>query len=166
MEIIWCCFVCVTKLMCGAVSIKYTPALDGELAKHFDEWEMAQFQKSGEIVFAYWDKHPRLPVRKGKDICFIDWGNHDKDLPLPKTGWARLESLLAKKWAHLKPKVVLIPAARGCENKVWFDLKDDIKAVLVQKDGVERVYMITEAASPQYKELTQHERMPRMNTEE
>ena len=50
---------------------------------------------------------------------------------------ARLESLLAKKWDKLKPKVVLIPAQRGCEKKVWFNLDKDIKAVLIQKDGME-----------------------------
>ena len=56
----------------------------------------------------------------------------------------------------------MIPAQRGCEKKVWFDLTADIKAVLVQKNGVERVYMITEATTPEYKELTKHERMPRL----
>ncbi|OGQ45785.1 MAG: hypothetical protein A3I05_08750 [Deltaproteobacteria bacterium RIFCSPLOWO2_02_FULL_44_10] len=57
---------------------------------------------------------------------------------------------------------MLIPAKRGCEKKVWFDLDKDIKAVLVQKDGMERVYMITEAATSEYKKLTKHERMPRL----
>lgn len=149
--------------MCGAVAIKYDSAMKEELTKFFTAAEIARFETNGEIVFAYWDKRPMLPIRKGKEICFIDWGNRDEKLPLPKTGWARLESLLEKKWDHLKPKVVLIPAQRGCEKKVWFDLTADIKAVLVQKDGVERVYMITEAATAEYKELTKHERMPRLN---
>ncbi|OGQ23540.1 MAG: hypothetical protein A3C46_02285 [Deltaproteobacteria bacterium RIFCSPHIGHO2_02_FULL_44_16] len=148
--------------MCGAVSIQYDPAFKKELAKFFSENEIQNFERNGEIVFAYWDKRPMLPIRKGKEICFIDWGNRDEKLSLPKTGWARLESLLAKKWDKLKPKVVLIPAKRGCEKKVWFDLDKDIKAVLVQKDGMERVYMITEAATSEYKKLTKHERMPRL----
>ena len=118
--------------------------------------------KNGEIVFAYWDKRPLLPVRQGKEIKFYDWGNRDDNVPLPKTGWARLESLLEKKWDRFKPKVVLIPAVRGCEKKIWFELTADIKAVLVKKDDIERVYMITEAATPQYQELTKHERMPRL----
>ena len=46
------------------------------------------------------------------------------------------------------------------KKKVWVDLDKDIKAVLVQKDGIERVYMITEAASAEYQALTGHERMP------
>lgn len=149
--------------MCGAVSIQYDSAMKESLSKFFAAEEIARFEQNGEIVFAYWDKRPVLPVRKGNEICFFDWGNRDDTVPLPKTGWARLESLLEKKWDHLKPKVVLIPAQRGCEKKVWFDLTADIKAVLVQKDGVERVYMITEAATPDYQAMTKHERMPRLN---
>src|SRR3990167_7131229 len=148
--------------MCGAVSIQYDPALREELSKFLSEDEIKKFERNGEIIFAYWDKRPMLPIRQGNAIRFMDWGNRDKNLSLPHTGWARLESLLEKKWDHLKPKIVLIPAQRGCEKKVWFDLTADIKAVLVQKNGVERVYMITEATTPEYKELTKHERMPRL----
>jgi hypothetical protein len=144
--------------MCGAVSIQYDSAMKESLSKFFTAEEIARFEQNGEIVFAYWDKRPLLPVRKGNEICFFDWGNRDDTVPLPKTGWARLESLLEKKWDRFKPKVVLIPAVRGCEKKVWFELTADIKAVLVQKDGIERVYMITEAATPEYQELTKHER--------
>ncbi|OGP10418.1 MAG: hypothetical protein A2048_01250 [Deltaproteobacteria bacterium GWA2_45_12] len=148
--------------MCGAVSIQYDPALREELIKFLSEDEIKKFERNGEIVFAYWDKRPLLPIRQGNTIRILDWGNRDDKVPLPKTGWARLESLLAKKWERLKPKVVLIPAQRGCEKKVWFDLDKDIKAVLIQKDGMERVYMITEAATPEFKALTGHDRMPRL----
>lgn len=148
--------------MCGAVSIQYDPTLREELSKFLSEDEIKTFERNGEIVFAYWDKRPMLPIRQGNEILFLDWGNRDKNLPLPQTGWARLESLLAKKWEKLKPKVVLIPAHRGCEKKVWFNLNKDIKAVLIQKDGMERVYMITEAATLEYKALTGHDRMPRL----
>lgn len=148
--------------MCGAISIQYDPALREELSQFFSDAEIQSFESKGEIVFAYWDKRPLLPVRQGKTLRFIDWGNRDPNLPLPQTGWARLESLLAKKWDRLKPKVVLIPAQRGCEKKVWFELDKDIKAVLVMHEGVERVYMITEAASAEYESLTRHERMPRL----
>ena len=113
--------------MCGAVSIQYDSAMKESLSKFFTAEEIARFEQNGEIVFAYWDKRPVLPVRKGNEICFFDWGNRDDTVPLPKTGWARLESLLEKKWDRFKPKVVLIPAVRGCEKKVWFDLTADIK---------------------------------------
>lgn len=148
--------------MCGAVSMQYDPALREELAEFFSEDEIKNFERNGEVIFAYWDKRPLLPVHQGNTIRILDWGNRDDKVPLPKTGWARLESLLAKKWNHLKPEVVRIPASRGCEKKVWFDLDKDIKEVLIQKDGMERVYMITEAAAPEYKALTGHDRMPRL----
>jgi hypothetical protein len=149
--------------MCGAVSITYDAELNDELSQFFSPEEIARFAQNGEIVFAYWDKRPLLPIRQGKAIRLIDWGNRDASLPLPKTGWARLESLLEQKWDRLKPKVVLIPAVRGCEKKVWFELTGDIKAVLVEKDGMERVFMITEAATPEFREMTGHDRMPRVN---
>lgn len=148
--------------MCGAISIEYDAAFKAELKNFFTEAEINNFENKGEIVFTYWDKQPVLPVKNKNGITFIEWGNRDANLSIPKTGWARLESLLEKKWDHLKPKVVLIPAKRGCEKKHWFDLDKDIKAVLVQKDGVQRVYMITEAASDEFKEMTGHDRMPRL----
>ena len=95
--------------MCGAVSIQYDPALKEELTKFLSEDEIKKFERNGEIVFAYWDKRPMLPVRQGNTIRILDWGNRDDKVPLPKAGWARLESLLTKKWERLKPKVVLIP---------------------------------------------------------
>ena len=45
---------------------------------------------------------------------------------------------------------------------VGMNLDKDIKAVLIQKDGMERVYMITEAATPEFKTMTGHDRMPRL----
>lgn len=150
--------------MCGAIGIKYDPSFKKELLRFFSEDEIKQFERRGEIVFAFWDKQPILPIKDGNTVRLYEWGNRESNTPLPKTGWARLESLLGKKWDHLKPKVVLIPAQRGCEKKVWFDLDKDIKAVLVKKGDVERVYMITEEASEEYKELTGHERMPRLQS--
>ena len=51
--------------MCGAVSIQYDPALREELSKFLSEDEIKRFERNGEIVFAYWDKRPLLPVRQG-----------------------------------------------------------------------------------------------------
>jgi hypothetical protein len=45
---------------------------------------------------------------------------------------------------------------------VWFDWDKDIMAVLVQKDQIERAYMITETATPEYKALTGNNQMPRL----
>lgn len=49
--------------MCGAISIQYDPALREELTKFLSEDEIRKFERNGEIVFAYWDKRPLLPVR-------------------------------------------------------------------------------------------------------
>ena len=150
--------------MCGAVSVKYDEHLDAELSRCFTAKEIEAFKQKGEIIFAYWDKRPLLPIKQEGRIKFIDWGNRDGKLALPKTGWAKLETLLLKKWDYLKPQVVLIPAQKGKEKKVWFELTANIKAILINKDGMERVYMITEEASQEYKELTRHDRMPRLHS--
>ena len=50
--------------MCGAVSIQYDSAMKESLSKFFTAEEIARFEQNGEIVFAYWDKRPVLPVRK------------------------------------------------------------------------------------------------------
>ena len=90
------------------------------------------------------------------------WGNKDKDLKLPKTGWAREESVKQGKWNWLDPEFVDIPVDKGYEKKVWFDLPEGTKGVLVKsKDKKEeRVYMITKEASDKYEKKTKHDREP------
>lgn len=149
--------------MCGAVKVKLTPGLKSELKKYYSPLKMQEIEEKGEVDFAYWDKRPMLPIEQGKNIRLMDWGNRDKTLNLPKTGWARLESLEKGWWNHLHPKVVLIPAIQGCEKKVWFDLPSKIRAVVVKKEDQQRVYMITVPATPDYQNLTKHDRMPRLH---
>jgi hypothetical protein len=48
--------------------------------------------------------------------------------------------------------------------KKYFHITD-IAVVLVEKDGIQWVYMISEATTPEYKALTGHNRMPRLNGE-
>ena len=48
--------------MYGAVSIQYDSALRAELSKFLSEDEIKKFERNGEIVLAYWDKRPLLPV--------------------------------------------------------------------------------------------------------
>lgn len=99
--------------MCRAVSIDYQQ----DLKYFFTEAEVKDFENKGEIVFAYWDKYPMIPFNNKNGITFIEWGNRASNLKIPRIGWTRLESLLQKKWGHIKSKVVLIPAKKGCEKK-------------------------------------------------
>lgn len=148
--------------MCGAITVKYDPSFKDELLNFFSPQEIESFARTGEVIFAFWDKRPVLPIKQGGKIRFVEWGDRDGSLGLPKTGWARLESLQAGKWNHLSPKVVLVPAIKGCDKNVWFNLSSEIRAVLINKNEQERVYMITEQASDEFLDLTGHDRMPRL----
>ena len=65
------------------------------------------------------------------------------------------------KWDYLKPDTVDIPIDSGYEKKVWFDMPEGTKGVLVEsKEGDERVYMITSKASDRYEKETKHDREP------
>lgn len=148
--------------MCGAIAWPYDIRYHHLYQEFFSEEQIRVFEREGQIVCAFWDPVPLLPVWIGQTLRLYHWGNRDKQLALPKTGWARLESLRAHKWDHLHPRVVLIPAARGCEKGVWFSLPCEIRAVLLPDS--KRVYMITEPASEEYADLTGHGRMPRLHT--
>ncbi len=55
-----------------------------------------------------------------------------------------------------------IPAERGVEKGVWFDVPGHgIRGVLVEdKTGGRHVYMLTQAATEKYREMTGHDREP------
>lgn len=148
--------------MCGAIKIPFDSKLKDELKSFFPPEALASFEHFGEVTFAFWDENPVLPIRQNGKLRFVKWGNRDGQLRLPKTGWARLESLQQGKWNHFNPKVVLVPASQGCDKKVWFDLETEIKAVLVRQGDEERIYIITEEASEEFLEMTGHDRMPRL----
>lgn len=113
----------------------------------------------------FWSRRPVLPFVKSSgltDVHLADWGNRENDIDLPKTGWVRWESFGEGEWNHLHPTKILIPAYRGCEKKVWFDIGDPIAGILAEKDGIVRAYMITLPANDEYRALTGHDRMPKI----
>jgi hypothetical protein len=152
--------------VCGGISFSLEGISWDELAKFFEPPELDAFRKEGRGQSVFWGRRPILPVRLSRDresgIHLFDWGNREKDVDLPKTGWAKLESLEAGRWNWLKPTKVLIPALRGVEKGVWFDIDGSIAGVLVERDDVRRAYMVTEPASDEYKEMTGHGRMPKI----
>ncbi len=54
----------------------------------------------------------------------------------------------------------MIPAFQGVEKKIWFGIDQGIRGYLVRRDGAERIYMLTLPPTPEYQELTGHDRMP------
>jgi hypothetical protein len=122
------------------------------------------FNSPQEIQFRYNDPIPQLPIQRAEnepwDLAL--WGNRDNPISrLPRTGWAREESVLAGKWQAFQPQPVIIPAQRGCEKGIWFPVSIGMQGLLVEDEHrTPHVYMLTRAATPEYAALTKHDRMP------
>lgn len=149
--------------MCGGITFIFAEIPEEELAAFFTPEELTAFRAMGYAESFFWARRPVLPVSlPSHDLHLYDWGNRDKNIDLPKTGWARIESIDAGKWNHLHPKPIIIPAQRGYEKKVWFDIMGGIEGLLVEKDGVTRAYMLTVPSSKEYETKTKHDRMPKI----
>jgi len=152
--------------MCGGISFSLEGIPWEELARFLEPAELDAFRKEGVGKSVFWGRRPILPVRLSRDrksgIHIFEWGNRQKDVDLPRTGWAKMESLEAGRWNWLEPTRVLIPALQGVEKGRWFDIEGQIAGVLVEREGVERAYMVTVPSSPEYRDLTGHDRMPKI----
>jgi hypothetical protein len=147
-------------LMCGGIAFKISKIPKKELERFYSKFEIEKFEKSGEVESFFWSKKPVLPVEINHKVSLFDWGNRDKAVPLPQTGWAKDESLDSGKWDYLNPINAKIPVEKGYEKGVWFEPKGDFAAVLVEKDNKSAAYMVTKPASEGYKKLTGHDREP------
>jgi hypothetical protein len=155
--------------MCGGVIFPYKKEYREMLEQFYSPEEVARFEATGEVRSLYWQRgEPVLPVvasddeedEKEAEPRLMLWGNRDKEAPFPKTGWARAESIDEGKWRYLKPKPALIPVSYGVEKGKWFTIQNGIAGMVVQKDGEERIYMLTREANPEFFDHTHHDRMP------
>lgn len=112
----------------------------------------------------------RLPVllRHG-GVTWVIWGNRKKEAnrEFPNGGWARLDSIKAGKWKSWHPRPVIIPADSFMEKdheekSHWFSLAPGmvIQALLAERKGESRVYVVTEETPPEYSWI--HDRWPRL----
>jgi len=147
--------------MCGGIVFKINQISKKELARYYSQQEIKQIKKTGQAQSFFWSKKPVLPVKKDQKVELYDWGNRQKEINLPKTGWAKQESINDGKWAYLKPEFVNIPVERGFEKGVWFEPESkEFQGLVVEKDDQKKVYMVTKPATPQYLKLTKHNREP------
>lgn len=147
--------------MCGGVGFNLSDIDEENLFQFYNEEEIARFKKEGIGMSFFWDREPVLPViEENKRARLVSWGNRDKNVNLPKTGWAKIESVTGGKWNYLHPKDIIIPAVKGYEKGKWFSIEKGIKGIKVSKDSIEKVYMITKEASPEYAKNIKHNREP------
>jgi hypothetical protein len=152
--------------MCGGVRFKYDERLEPTLSTIYTPEQLAQARESGVVQSVFWQPRPVLPAIVDGDLQLFDWGNRDESLKLPKTGWVRIESFQAGKWNYLRPREVIIPAFQGVEKKVWFGIEHGIRGYLVHRGAEQRVYMLTLPPTPEYRQLTGHDRMPALVDQE
>ena len=153
--------------MCGGVIFPYRKEYKETLDKLYSQADITEFEKAGQIKSLYWQKtEPVLPVLTVSEeddapkYELLLWGNRNKDIPLPQTGWARLSSIEEGKWSYLRPQPVLIPVSYGVEKGKWFEIEHGIKGVIAQRAREKRVYMLTDEANEEYLTVTHHARMP------
>jgi hypothetical protein len=146
--------------MCGGVGFKTKNIPENELKKYYSPELIKRFKTTGRIESFFWLKEPVLPVKTKKGVQLVLWGNKDENVKLPKTGWAKEESLKVGKWNYLKPEPVDIPVDSGYEKKTWFNFDNGTKGIVIKRNKDERVYMITKEASEEYKKFAGHGREP------
>lgn len=146
--------------MCGGIGYNFDKLPESELRKIYPRDMVDKFKKIGMVKSFYWDKRPVLPVEYDKQVKLFEWGNRDKKIEFPKTGWAKMETIEKGKWNWLHPKKVKIPVNMGYEKGIWFEFKDGTEGIVVEKDGDKRVYMVTKRSDKEYMDKTSHDRMP------
>jgi len=147
--------------MCGGVAFNFRNIPEEKMQKYFSKEELEAFKKVGQAQSYYWSKTPVLPYEKDGKIDLVDWGNRSDDDKLPKTGWAKTESIDEGKWAYLKPEFVKIPVDKGYEKGKWFKVSENgFKGALIEKNNKKHLYMVTKLANKKYLEDYKHDRQP------
>ena len=89
--------------MCGGVRFSYDPAYETQLNDSYAPEKLAQFRDSGVVESLFWQPRPVLPVLCEGQLQILDWGNREKQLRLPQTGWVRQRRKSAAVYRPRKP---------------------------------------------------------------
>ena len=146
--------------MCAGLSFHIDHINSHELDRFMTGQELLDARKGDHLQVFFWQKKPFLAIDEDDGVHLYEWGNREKNLKLPKTGWARLESIRDGMWDWLSPKVVRVPADFGYEKKKWFRTPQGVKAVKIRYNNIIRVYLLTMKADQEYLQYTGHDRMP------
>jgi len=147
--------------MCGGIGFNFKRISLQDLAEFYTPLEIAKFCETGRVESFFHQKNPVLPIEVEGQVKLRPWGNRDPKAPLPKTGWARAESLSAGKWNHLHPQEVKIVAEVGWEKGIPVEFEGGLlKGVAIREGDNEHIFMVTQEASQEYLEKTHHDREP------
>ncbi|HCC22832.1 TPA: hypothetical protein DF272_01485 [Candidatus Falkowbacteria bacterium] len=146
--------------MCAGISFHIDKINPEELDRFFLPAEYDSHRRGDRVEVFYWDRDPFLPIEEDDGVHLYPWGNREKDLKLPKTGWAKIESIQDGRWDYLAPKLVKIPSLSGYEKKHWFGTPAGIRGIKVRFHNLTRVYLVTQKADQEFFSKIGHDRMP------
>jgi hypothetical protein len=115
-----------------------------------------------EFQFHLQDRAPVLPVWHEGQLLIVRWGcRRAESRFLPCSGWTRLTTVEAGRWADWRAEEVVVPASLCFDNGVWYKVRQGFRSVFVRDErGVARVYPICEPASHYYQVMTRSAWMP------
>lgn len=146
--------------MCAGISFPIDKINPVELDQFFTRQEFEKQRRGDMVETFFWQAKPFLPVEENGLVHLYHWGNREISAALPKTGWAKIESLRDGLWDKFNPRKVLVPSAWGCEKKKWFKTPAGVAAVKVRYGEIVRVYLLTQKATLDFIDYTGHDRMP------
>ena len=147
--------------MCAGISFPLDAIDPRELDQFFLPEEFAKQRKGDSVQTFFWQAKPFLPAEDESGVIHLyHWGNRERTLHLPKTGWAKLESVQDGLWDYLSPKKVWIPSLMGYEKKKWFKTPEGVMGIRVRYHNIVRVYLLTIKATQAFARYTGHDRQP------
>ncbi len=146
--------------MCAGISFHIDNIDSPELDRFFTPEEYQKQRKGDLIETFYWQKKPFLPVEEEGEVHLYEWGNRESGIKLPKTGWAKIESVQDGLWDWLSPKRVVITSDYGYEKRKWFKTPRGLTGIKVRLNDSIRVYLLTAKADLDFKNRIGHDRMP------
>jgi len=132
-----------------------------------------RYQVDGKEISVYFPQPGAvLPVRNHDgSAALVIWGRRkEEEGHLPKTGWARLDSIKSGKWNQYQPRPVLIVVDGFMEKDIngkshWYMVTKGqyIQGLLAREGEERRVYVVTiPPAEPL--DMAVHDRWPRLVT--
>jgi signal peptidase I len=119
-----------------------------------------------EIITVYFPRPYATIYGINNDYEFIKayWGKRDESefesIEVPKTGWAKIESLAKGYWDKYNYTNVFIPAYKYMEkdkngHSLWFDLKEEefIRGILIIKENINFIYVVTVPSEGDFKKI-------------
>lgn len=146
------------KSMCQALRFITRNLSESQLEPYYNTAQIRALKQRPYLDQYFWVPQTVLPLYTKTGILLRPWGNQSDYLPVPKTAWAKLESIRNGNWGHLEPKPVLIAAEAYLDGGFWWPLASGLTGLAIKIEGLELVYVVTKVASEKHKQISGLER--------